>query len=353
MKLVHGGDWAGYQNEYGKQPLDFSASISPLGLPDGVFEAAKAALCEAERYPDPLCRALRSALADYHGFPEEKIVCGNGATDLIYRICRILRPKRAAVLTPGFAEYALALQENDCVIDEIPLLAEEGFQITENTVHAIPYGCELLFLCNPNNPTGTTAERSILRQLLSRCRETGMILVADESFLDFTEDPEALSLIPELEHCPQMMVLRAFTKTWAMAGLRLGYVLCGSTVFAERLQLLGQPWTVSNVAQAAGVAALQEKTYVQKLRQLISAQRRRMIRELEQLGLHVVPGEANFLLFQSENHDLGEALRERGILIRDCSNFAGLTGGWFRCAIRKPEENDRLLDMLREVITVG
>ena len=168
--------------------------------------------------------------------------------------------------------------------------------------------------------------------------------------MDFTEHPEAESLIPDLRQFPDLVILRAFTKTYAMAGLRLGYALCGSADFAQRLQREGQPWPVSNVAQAAGIAALQETDYVNRLRALIFSERIRLIRKLTGFGLHVVPGEANYLLFFCEVRELAEKLRNRGILIRDCRNNAGLAEGWYRIAIRTEAENDRLLHALQEVL---
>ena len=350
MERIHGGDWAGYQTEYGREPLDFSANISPLGLPEGVRRAAEEALKKADRYPDPLCRELRAALAEYHGVPMEQIICGNGASDLIDRICRVLRPGNAAVLTPCFTEYAAALQAENCHVTEIPLPQAENFQPDEATLRAIPQNCELLFLCNPNNPTGLPVREQTLQKLLERCRETGMHLVTDECFLDFTEEPERHSLVPALKATPTLVVLRAFTKTWAMAGLRLGYALCGSELLARMLQNSGAPWPVSTVAQAAGLAALREQDYLRKVRELVTAERKRMIPRLEALGLRVIPGEANFLLFHSGNLELCAKLREKGILIRDCRNFSGLCAGWYRVAIRTAEDNSRLLRTLEEVL---
>ena len=211
------------------------------------------------------------------------------------------------------------------------------------------HGAELLFLSNPNNPTGLVTGREELRKILKLCSNEHCVPVIDECFLDFTEGSEAQSLIPDLGQNPNLVILRAFTKTYAMAGLRLGYALCGSKAFAERLQSAGQPWPVSNVAQTAGIAALQEEDYVNRLRTLISGERPRMIRALTALGLRVIPGEANYLLFCCEDKELGEKLRKRGILIRDCRNYAGLTEGWYRIAIRSAAENDRLLQALREV----
>ena len=349
MTETHGGDWAGYETEYGSLPLDFSANVSPLGLPDGGREAAIQALQDADRYPDPLCRALRTRLAQRHGIPAEQIVCGNGAADLIFRICRVLRPKKALLTAPDFGEYQRALREKDCEIRVVPRRESEGFHLHWEDLAENIRGAELLFLSNPNNPTGLLNGRKETGKILELCQGAHCVPVIDECFLDFTEDPEAESLIPDLAQNPNLVILRAFTKTYAMAGLRLGYALCGSAAFAKRLQREGQAWPVSNVAQAAGIAVLQEKDYVNRMRALISAERPRMIRELTSLGLHVLPGKANYLLFRCEDGRLGEKLRNRGILIRDCRNYTGLSEGWYRVAIRTEAENDRLLRTLREV----
>ena len=350
MTETHGGDWTGYETEYGFLPLDFSANVSPLGLPDGVREAARQALQDADRYPDPLCRTLRTRLAERHGIPAAQIVCGNGAADLIFRICRVLRPKKALLTAPDFGEYKQALREENCEIRTVTRRESEGFLLHREDLAGSIHGAELLFLSNPNNPTGLVTGREELRKILKLCSNEHCVPVIDECFLDFTEGSEAQSLIPDLGQNPNLVILRAFTKTYAMAGLRLGYALCGSKAFAERLQSAGQPWPVSNVAQAAGIAALQEEDYVNRLRAQISEERPRMIRALTALGLRVIPGKANYLLFCCEDKELGEKLRKRGILIRDCRNYAGLTEGWYRIAIRSAAENDRLIHTLGEVL---
>ena len=348
MELIHGGDWAGFEMEYGTRPLDFSACISPLGLPEGARRAAREALADAERYPDPQCRALRQALAAHHGVPADSIVCGGGAADLIWRLCRTLRPRKAALFVPGFAEYERALAFEDCEIVRLPLPGD--FRLTADAAALVPPDTELLFVCNPHNPTGLLAEQSALLSLLERCRARGMTLAVDECFLDFCADPAKHSLVGALAGTPELVILKAFTKTYAMAGLRLGYALCGRAALAERLCGCGQPWPVSVPAQAAGTAALQDECYVNQLRALVTAERRRLIRALEALGLRVIPGEANFLLFYAGDPNLADALRARGILLRDCRNFDGLTAGWYRTAVRTEEENDRLLTALREVL---
>lgn len=348
MNDTHGGDWAAYEMEYGAPPLDFSASLSPLGMPERAKQAAAAALEHAARYPDPHCRALRAALSERFFVPTEQIVCGAGAADLIWRLAAALRPKRAVLPAPTFTEYERALCAFGCEIHRVPLLEKEDFAMTDRFLRAITAETDLVILCQPNNPTGMLCAPALLRRVLSRCAAVGAMLLADECFLDFTEDGDRFSLLPEISNAPQLVILRAFTKTYAMAGLRLGYALCGDASFAERLQRCGQPWSVSAPAEAAGRAALEEPSYEPRLRAVVRRERERMLASLRGLGFRVVPGTANYLLFYSENHALGESLKARGILLRDCAAFPGLGPGWYRAAVRTAAENDLLLGALKE-----
>ena len=349
MERTHGGDWAAYEMEYGALPLDFSASISPLGLPEAARAAAAAALEHADRYPDPLCRRLRAALSEHHGVPAERIVCGAGAADLIDRLARTLRAKRALIPAPTFSEYERALRAAGSAVTRFPLAKETGFALPDAFSDAIGPGVELVFLCQPNNPTGLLTEPELTHRVLRRCAEVGAVLVADECFLDFAESPARYSLAAALAQWKKLVILKAFTKTYAMAGLRLGYALCGDAALAERLQGCGQPWAVSAPAEAAGRAALGDADYVLRLRKLLQAERPRVAEALTGLGFSVLPGAANYLLFYSADHALGEKLRCRGILLRDCADFPGLGAGWYRAAIRTRAENNALIRALREV----
>ena len=354
MKQEHGGDWAGYREQYGTMPLDFSANISPLGLPRSARDAAIRALENAARYPDPECRLLRQSLSVHHGVPAENIVCGNGAADLIWRICRVLRPSRALVPAPTFGEYEKALRSVGCAAERFYLAEEQDFSLdAESFARSVRDHTDLVFLCNPNNPTGRLSSREELRIILDACRAAGAVLVLDECFLDFTAEPEKAAMTGELAERPELVVLKAFTKTYAMAGLRLGYALCGDAAFAERLRQADQPWPVSQVAQEAGIAALQETDYVTELRALIAGERRRMQKVLRDMGLRVIPGEANYLLFYCSDEALCGKLCARGILLRGCGEFPGLGPGWYRTAVRTEKENTILLTALEEVLTHG
>ena len=346
----HGGDWAGFTETYGAPPLDFSANVSPLGVPEAVRQAAEAALAEAERYPDPLCRALRERLAADHRVPADWILCGNGAADLVYRLAAARRNGRALVTAPTFSEYENALALWDCSVSRFPLREENGFSVTVDILTAIVPGLDLLFLCEPNNPTGRTTDRALLERILEHCAACGTLLAVDECFCDLLDAPAEHTLLKYLQRYENLLILRAFTKSRGLAGVRLGYALSQDTALLEAMGRSGPPWAVSGPAQAAGIAALEDETGLEALRRLIRRERPRLSAGLTALGCRVCPGEANYLLFFCGAPDLPRHLAERGVLIRDCSNYHGLGPGWYRSAVRTEAENDLFLKIMEEVL---
>lgn len=349
MRLVHGGDWAGYRAEFGCDALDFSANVSPLGLPAGVAAAITNALPTADRYPDPLCRELRAALAGAEGVPADWILCGNGAADLIFRLALAVRPRRALLPAPTFAEYEAALQTVGCAVQRVFLREENEFAVTEEFIDAVTPETDIVFLCQPNNPTGQVTPPALVERLVRRCAECGAVLVVDECFLDFLPDRDGWTAKQLLRDAPQLIILKAFTKLYAMAGVRLGYALCGDAALLEKMCGAGQPWAVSSLAQAAGLAALQETAYAGAVRALIAEQRPRVAAGLRALGLRVMDGQANYLLFRA-TPDFGEKLRRRGAVVRSCANYPGLDAAWYRTAVRTAEENTRLLQIMGEIL---
>lgn len=345
----HGGDWRSYTKQYGQLPLDFSANISPLGTPQQVRKAALRALDRIDCYPDPYCRDLCDAIASALHIPPDWCLCGNGAADLLFRIALAVKPNTALIPVPTFSEYEAALQTVDCAVTHYALSERDDFVLSERFVAQITPEIDLVVLCSPNNPTGLTISPERMHRIIERCRETGTLLVVDACFQEFLDDPEAHSLIPPLADNPHLLVVKAFTKLYAIPGLRLGYCLSANPALLERIHDMGQPWAVSVAAQEAGIAALKETEYVQNVRRIVREQREWLYSQLCALGLRVIPGEANYLLFQSRA-GLAEALKKHGILIRCCADYAGLDETWYRTAVRTEEENTRLLTALREVI---
>lgn len=347
--LVHGGDWMGYWEEYGTQPLDFSANVSPFGVPSSVKRAIADAAETADRYPDPLCRLLCRKIAAYEQVPESCVLCGNGAADLIFRAVMAGKPKKALLTAPAFAEYEAALEVCECRPQYYFLREENDFRPDDGFLQAIVPGVDMVFLCEPGNPTGVSSPREFLLRVAKRCSRCKALFILDECFNGFLEEPEEHTLKGVLAEFPNLVIIRAFTKLYGMAGVRMGYALCADRVLAEKMRRAGQPWGVSSLAQAAGEAALEEAGYVEEVRRTVMRERVWMTGQFKNMGLRVVPGEANYLLFYCRT-PLMEPLRQRGILLRSCSDYRGLDEGWYRTAVRTHEENIRLIQAMSEVL---
>lgn len=341
-KFEHGGDIYSHRIEH-----DFSANINPLGIPKAVLSAVSESLWRCENYPDPNCRELIRAISEYEWFSEKKLVCGNGAADLIYRIISTLNPRRSLICAPTFSEYEKALTEHGCTVEKYFLNRESVFVPGLDLLDRITSNIDILFLCNPNNPTGVTIPTELLKRISEKCRISGTFLVADECFLDFVKGGGELSLKPFLHE--NSAIIKAFTKIYAMPGIRLGYALFGSEKIAAEVAAAGQAWSVSTPAQAAGIAALQLDGYIEKTVEIIESERNYLQNGLESLGLEFIPSRANFILFRC-GLPLDELLLERGTALRNCENYDGLGKGWFRTAVRLREENELLLTALQEVL---
>lgn len=328
--------------------LDFSANLNPLGMPDNVRELLSRSVGDWERYPDHDCTELTERLSERLDVPLESIVCGNGAADLIYRIIEAVRPKKAVLAAPCFSEYKKSLAESGAEVCEYRLSEESGFLFDAELVTVIMKqlgDCDMLILASPNNPTGRVIPRELLCEICSECERRGVIFLCDECFLELTDN--ASSVLDFLNS--NVIMLSAFTKTYAMAGLRLGYAVFEDTRLAEAVKRRGQYWSVSAPAQTAGIAALDSGDYLGRSRKLISEQRKFLTEQLSALGIKVFDSDANFLLLKSET-PLYEPLRERGIIIRRCANFGWLDDKFYRIAVRTESENSKLVSVLQELL---
>ena len=343
---VHGGDI--YSRPI---RLDFSANVNPFGAPEAVKAAVRSAAEDLGAYPDPCCGPLREKLAAVNGVDKGHVICGNGAAELIYQFAAALQPKRALLPVPSFADYESALRAAGCEPTFYPLGRDNGFLLTEDILTAIGPGTDLLMLCSPNNPTGRSVDKGLLLKIMDRCRETGTWLFLDECFFELTDEDKAISLVNDLQEGDRVFLLRAFTKAYGMAGLRLGYGLCKNRELLTAMSRLSQPWNVSTVAQAAGLAALDCPDWPRKARKLFQTEKPWLYEQLTALGFAVLLGDANFLFFSGAT-GLYETLRERGVLIRDCANYRGLRPGDYRIAVRTHAENEELLRTMGEVLDV-
>lgn len=360
----HGGDI--YSEEIQKQIakedrkfLDFSANINPLGMPAGVRLAVMEALDKAEHYPDPESRKLKHALAEYHEVPEEALICGNGGADLIYRLAYGTKPAHALLTAPTFLEYEEALKQVGTKIHIYEM--QPDYRVREDILEQMTEDMDVMFLCNPNNPTGFAVEREALIPLLEYCEERGIVCVVDECFIEFLDEPERFSVMKEVRsgRFRRLFILKAFTKLYAMAGLRLGYGISLDRELLEAMDGCRQPWSVSGPAQSAGEAALGETEYVNRARELVKRERSWLKAQMEGLGLFVYDSRANYLFFRDpaqarartpEACSLYDACLKNGVLIRSCANYRGLDGRFYRICVKDRANNETFIRVLKKAM---
>ncbi len=333
----HGGDIYSYPNY-----IDFSANINFLGVPPKVMEAAREALNQVIHYPQPGSGRLCEAIAEMERVKPEQVICGNGAADVIFSLVLAEKPKRALVPAPTFQEYEQALLSVDCQVEAVSYREDEFIeQITIDT--------DMVFFCNPNNPTAVLYERDYLTRLLKKCCETKTRLVVDECFLDFIKEAEAYTMKKFLQQYSQLFIVKAFTKMFAIPGIRLGYGLSSDSKLLEQMRNVTQPWNVSVIAQEAGIAASKEHEFIMRTQDALETEKKYLLRELKELSVEVFGHAANFIFFRGEK-GLDTKLEKHQILIRNCGNFRGLSEGWYRIAVRSREENEILIKTLKSMM---
>lgn len=343
MRYTHGGDIYTYG-----ETIDFSVNINPLGPSKTVIDAAKKALLQSAAYPDCKCRKLKEKLADELHTEGRMLVFGNGAAELLYTLVLAEKPKKALLPIPSFSEYERALKTVECEIKYYQTKKDNGFCIDFDFLEELTEEVDIIFLCSPCNPSGKKTDIALLKKIADRCEQEKIRLVLDECFLDFENAPESLFDKINISHYPHLFLLRAFTKTYAIPGIRLGYGLTSDEKLLEKMEMMRQPWNVSVIAQAAGIAALDEKERVMQMRRIVQEERIEIEKQLHRLNIDFISSDANFILMNSEIN-LFEELLKYGILIRDCKDYRGLGTGWYRIAVRQRHENEQLIKALKEI----
>ena len=321
--------------------LDFSQNINPLGAPREALEAARRALQEESgRYPDLDYRELRGALAEYLGVPHENVVPTNGGAEALFLAAAAAGDGSALVLEPTFSEYAAAARASGRrVVRKVARRLEGGFRYEHYSLDDLE-GISLVFLCNPNNPTGDALVRREVIEVAARVKEAGAVLVVDEAFADFIPGISVADVVDG-----SLWVARSFTKFFAIPGLRLGCLVCDA---AERAKTLQPSWPVNAVAAAAGIAAVRDRGFAETSVAEVARLREDLFEMLDDIaGLQPLPGVANFLLVRGPE-GLAGRLARRGVLVRGCGPFEGLGPKYFRIAVRNEAENGRLISAIRE-----
>lgn len=346
----HGGNVHAEPN--GGNFLDFSACVNPLGPPEPVFEAIREAACFIERYPDSRSTELRKSIATFEHIPSDWIVCGNGSSDLMFRLPRAVKAETGLVLKPSFSDYERALLATNADVSFHQLHDENEFLCDEHLLETLKSKpVDLLFLCNPNNPTGMLTERQLIEQILLICERAGTTLVIDECFMDLVADSDRYTAKPLLSKHKNLVIIKAVTKTFALPGLRLGYAICSDPRLIDKLYFYGPDWPVSNIAQAVGITVLRDADrYLKESLAFIDMQRRYIANELKELGYRVFDGRANFLFANNPyDFDMKTELDKEFIRIRSFGVKDDIGTNYFRIGFLTQENNIRLIETVQKI----
>lgn len=353
---IHGGDVYKSARHLGVSPdeiLDFSASLNPLGPPLNLLQHLSAVMQRMVHYPEPFCALLKETLARRHGLTPEHIMVGNGSTQLIYLIPRVLNPRRVLIVAPAFSEYERAAEVCGCeLMYDVAGPSNDFIPTPEQAAGWLHSGADMIFIGNPSNPVGCLVPKDTLDSVAARVSKHNMILVVDEAFIDFRPGMSLLEQGPVPEN---VIVIRSFTKIYALPGLRLGYLVANPSLTA-RLESFQEPWSVNFLAQFAGLYCLQNDDYIARSVAFVDREREIMRTDLTNLGgFSLFPSGVNYLMARMEDPHLdADLLQERimkdKILVRNCASFRGLSKSYVRMAVRRRDENERLVRAIERAL---
>ena len=379
----HGGNiYKIFREKNIKEILDYSSNINPYGIPESLKKRITENLEILERYPDPDYIELRQKLAHLNNVNMSDIILGNGATEIIFLFMKVINPKKILIVSPTFGEYERAVKATEMPGDTINLSCSNGnnknvenkkieiehFELKENDdfklnidnlKNELAKKYDLLIICNPNNPTGKFLKLSETEEILKECNKYNTKLFIDEAFIDFLKDGMKESIINTKENKQNLFVTRAFTKFFAMPGLRLGYGIYFDKKLEKRISEKKEPWSVNNIAEMAGLTVLNDTKYIEETLKWIAEEKTYVYEKLNEInGIKPYKTEVNFITVKIEDNFilkglnvkiLREKMLEQGILIRDASNFKFLDERFFRLAIKNRKNNIRVIETLKKI----
>jgi threonine-phosphate decarboxylase len=346
---THGGM---YSVNHKLVKVDCSSSVNPLGTPPGALRAiVKHAKELSSRYPDPECTELRKSLSEYLALDPSWIVVANGAVEIIYWFAQAFAGKAVVIPAPTFCEYELASQLAGATVRFAQM---RQFILDSDSIIRQARGADALYLCNPNNPTGLLATSEIERIITNVDKQTVVLL--DECFIELVDSTDRNSLIAKLAEFDNLIILRSLTKSFGLAGLRVGYACC-KPPNVEKLKMRRIPWNVNGLAQAAGVAALSDSKYLARARRIIARERKFLFERLSRTkSFDPMYSDVNYFMLNLRDKDSttfrDSLLRKTGVLVRDCSTFTGMDRHHVRIAVKTRSEDLRLVKAL-EVFDSG
>ncbi len=363
---IHGGQVYLLAKQLGRPVetlVDFSASMNPLGTPVSVLQAMHTAIDGCQHYPDSDSEDLRACLSQEHGIAQESILVGNGSAEIIRALPRALDLRHGLIVGPTFSEFERSLRLAGVTTSAVDAVSAQRYapplealldvlkkwKRSRSLNSAVSHYA--VFVCNPNSPTGRHILRRDFRHLMSEVNRIGCWLIVDEAFIDWCPSH---SLMRDLAVYPRLVILRSFTKFFAIPGIRLGYVV-GEPSAIQSIRSHLPPWSVNHVAQAAGLAALNDKRFRQRSLGFMQEERTHFLKELRSLpGLRVIPSQVNFFMVEVSSQVVADTvvsrLQAQGLLVRDCQTFPGMMQPALRFAVRLRRDNHALAKALNQIL---
>lgn len=364
----HGGNiYKIFREKNIKEILDYSSNINPYGVPESLKQKIIENIGILEKYPDPDYVELREKLAELNKVDISNITVGNGATESIFLFMKVLKPENVLIVSPTFGEYERAVRAWDS--SENREIEIEYFELEEKDEFRLNIGklkkelekkYDLAIICNPNNPTGKFLKMAETEEILKECNKYDTKLFIDEAFIEFLEDGLKESIVNSGENKKNLFVTRAFTKFFAIPGLRLGYGIYFDKSLGKKIAEKKEPWSVNNIAEMAGITVLDDTEYIEETLSWITEEKKYMYEKLDEIsGIKPYKTEVNFICVKIKDElfskgmnvkKLREKMMEEGILIRDASNFKFLDERFFRLAIKDRRSNDRVIEALKKIL---
>ena len=356
----HGSDLETIEKIYGIKKEDivsFSANVNPLGISPKLKSTLAERIDAIMSYPDREYTNLRKRIAEYVRTDLENIIVGNGSTELISLFIQIKRPKKALIIGPTYSEYEREISLGGGAARYYRLEEENDFALDIQKLETeLTKDVDLLVICNPNNPTSTAIARTDMRKILDICKQKGIFVMVDETYVEFAEDVQKITSVPLTSYYNNIIILRGISKFFAAPGLRLGYAICGNADLLKEINQRKNPWTINSLAAIAGEIMFSDEQYIKDTRNLIAGERTRICSILSTCkNLHYYVPTANFILVkilkeEVTSMDLFEAAIRKGLMLRDCSTFPFLNNKFIRFCFMKPEFNDTLLNVILEAL---
>ncbi|MDR5587980.1 MULTISPECIES: threonine-phosphate decarboxylase CobD [Clostridium] len=330
--------------------IDFSSNINPLGMSNEVKRAIIDSMDDIKKYPDISYMELKKSISEYEQIDKSYLMLGNGAAEVLFNIVKALNPKKVLIPVPTFSEYKEAVECVNSKVELYKMSENNSFKICEDILDKITEEIDLVFICNPNNPTGVLTNRELLMKILIKSKENNSKVLIDESFMDFTIGD--FSMVNTIEAFDNLIILKSLTKFFAIPGLRIGYGLCSNKDFTSEVYKITPAWNINTLADVATRVSLQDKNYMRKTIQYMEKEKAFLYNSLKTFkSLKVYEPSVNFIFFKSNlDINLKSELLKHNILIRSCSNYDCLNEYYYRVAVKSREDNTKLISCIKNIL---